>query len=379
MMAATTALRIFHVFRAPVGGLFRHVTDLATEQARQGHQVGIICDAATGGTYEADILRALEARMPLGLVRVPMRRHASLQDISTVRRVLRHLGTLAPNVVHGHGAKGGAYGRLIGTWLRRKHPVARIYTPHGGSMHYDPATLTGRFYFIAERLLERLTDAIIHVSKFEAETYRRKIGAPRCQVRVIPNGLRPDEFEPIDLRVDARDVIFLGAFRDLKGVDVLLKALATLNAAGRTVTANLVGQPDGRPHYVKLAAELGLSQQVAFHDPMPARAAFATGRIVAVPSRAESMPYVVLEAIAGGMPIVASNVGGIPEIFGPRAPELVRVDDADALAAAIASILADPARAQADAAARRDWAQSRFSIATMEAEIAALYRAVLAS
>ena len=105
-MAATdpaiAPLRIFHVFRAPVGGLFRHVTDLATEQARRGHQVGIICDAATGGSYEADILRTLTARMPLGLVRIPMRRHASLQDVSAVRHVLKHLGTLAPNVVHGH-------------------------------------------------------------------------------------------------------------------------------------------------------------------------------------------------------------------------------------------------------------------------------------
>jgi glycosyltransferase involved in cell wall biosynthesis len=370
-------LRILHVFRAPVGGLFRHVTDLATEQARQGHQVGIVCDAATGGAYEADILRTLEARMPLGLVRIPMQRHVSIGDLSATRQVLAHLGTVALDVVHGHGAKGGAYGRLIGSWLRRKRPVARVYTPHGGSMHYDPASLSGRFYFAAERTLEWMTDAIIHVSKFEADIYRRKIHVPRCRVRIIPNGLRPDEFDPVTPHPDARDLLFLGAFRELKGVDVLLASIAKLKMSGTRVTANLVGQPEGRATYVARAAELGISDQVAFHDPMPARDALATARVLVVPSRAESMPYVVLEAIASNVPVIASNVGGIPEIFGPRAGELVPVDDADALAAKIRSMLADPVRARQDAQAQRERARTHFSIATMESEIAALYREIL--
>ncbi|HWM46668.1 MAG TPA: glycosyltransferase family 4 protein [Xanthobacteraceae bacterium] len=376
-MPPASALRIFHLFRAPVGGLFRHVTDLATEQVRQGHQVGIICDAATGGAFEAQILRELEARMPLGLVRIPMRRHASVQDLASTRSVLARLGALAPDVIHGHGAKGGAYGRLIGTWLRRRRAVARIYTPHGGSMHYDPASLAGRFYFTAERLLERLTDAIIHVSRYEADIYCRKVHPPRCLVRVIPNGLRPEEFEPVVQRPDARDLLFLGAFRDLKGIDVLLDAIAALRASGRTITANLVGQPEGRAVYVDRAAALGISGQVAFHDPMRARDAFATARAVVVPSRAESMPYVVLEAIAAGMPVIATDVGGIPEIFGSRAGELVPAGDAHALARKIDLLLADIGRARTDALARRADAQSRFAVATMEAHTTALYREAL--
>jgi glycosyltransferase involved in cell wall biosynthesis len=370
-------LRILHVFRAPVGGLFRHVTDLATEQARQGHQVGIICDAATGGAYEAEILRKLEAQMPLGIVRIPMQRHLSFGDLTATGHVLSHLGRVAPDVVHGHGAKGGAYGRLIGSWLRRKRQVARVYTPHGGSMHYDPATLSGRVYFAAERMLERLTDAIIHVSQFEANAYRRKIRPPRCQVRVIPNGLRPEEFEPVPPHPDARDLLFLGAFREIKGVDVLLEAIAELKASGLAVTANLVGQPDGRSTYVDRAAELGISSQVTFHDPMSAREALATARVMVVPSRAESMPYVVLEAIAACVPIIASNVGGIPEILGPRAHELVPVNDAGALAARIRSVLADAPAARQDAVARQDWARTRFSIGAMERDVTALYRELL--
>jgi glycosyltransferase involved in cell wall biosynthesis len=96
-----------------------------------------------------------------------------------------------------------------------------------------------------------------------------------------------------------------------------------------------------------------------------------------VPSRAESMPYVVLEAIAAGLPVVASNVGGIPEIFAARAHELVPAGDVAALAKALAALVADPARARVDALARRAAARTRFRIDVMEREIAALYRDVL--
>ncbi len=104
-----------------------------------------------------------------------------------------------PDVVHAHGAKGGVYGRIAAAIQSRRHgPVAAFYAPHGGSLHYDPRSLEGRIYFTAERALERLTDGIIHVSAFEAETYRRKVGVPRCAVHVVRNGLRPEEFEAIE-------------------------------------------------------------------------------------------------------------------------------------------------------------------------------------
>ena len=111
---------------------------------------------------------------------------------------------------------------------------------------------------------------------------------------------------------------------------------------------------------------------------MPARQAFAGARMIVVPSRAESMPYVVLEAIAAGIPIVATRVGGIPEIFGPAADELVAPGDPGALAQAIEDMLAHPERIAADVAARRDWLHPRFNIEAMQNQIEALYRDILA-
>ena len=80
---------------------------------------------------------------------------------------------------------------------RKGRKVAAFYAPHGGSLHYDPGSLSGRIYFTVERALERLTDGLIHVSAYEAETYRRKVGAPRCPAHVVRNGLRTDEFAPV--------------------------------------------------------------------------------------------------------------------------------------------------------------------------------------
>jgi glycosyltransferase involved in cell wall biosynthesis len=374
-------LRIVHVFRAPVGGVFRHVADLARAQSASGHAVGLVCDSLTGGAFEERILAALADRLSLGVTRFAMRRNISPSDLAAIWRMLRHLTALAPDVIHCHGAKGGVYGRLIGGWLKRRRSAACFYAPHGGSLHYEANSLEGRVYFLAERLLERLTDSLVHVSAYEAEAYRRKVGAPRCPAAIIPNGLNEEEFTPVTPRDEARDLLFLGNFRDLKGTDLFLVALAKLETSyGRTASAHLFGQAegDGLKRYQALAASLGIAGRVAFHDPAPAREAFSHARAIVVPSRAESMPYVVLEAIAAGLPIVATRVGGIPEIFGPHADALVAPGDPDALAARIEHVLSDPARAQHEAAARLEWVRPRFAIEAMQRRIETLYREGLA-
>jgi glycosyltransferase involved in cell wall biosynthesis len=378
-MDPPTQLKIVHVVRAPIGGIFRHVVDLADAQATAGHEVGIICDSSTGGRFEDDIIAKAAPRLALGATRFPMRRSVSFSDFATARRVLAHLGGLRPDVLHCHGAKGGAYGRLIAGWLGRWHRIACIYAPHGGTLHFDANSLEGKFYFSTERALERLTDSLIHVSAYEAEIYRRKVGIPRCRAVVVRNGLRQEEFIPVQPREDACDLLFLGMLRDLKGTDVLIEAVALLESTyRRKLTVRLVGQVEEPERYRALAASLGIADRVMFHAPMPAREAFASARVIVVPSRAESMPYVVLEAIAAGMPIIATRVGGIPEIFGTAADELVAPGDPAELARAIEKLFANPGRIGADAAARRGMLRSRFAIETMQHQIDAVYSASLA-
>src|SRR5690606_24795064 len=129
---------IIHCVRSPVGGIFRHIVDLAEAQAARGHSVGIICDSSTGGAFEEGVIERIRPALALGVQRFPMRRAIAPSDIAMIPRLRRPIAALNPDVLHAHGSKGGAYARGIGTLLRASgSSVARIYTPHGGSMHYD--------------------------------------------------------------------------------------------------------------------------------------------------------------------------------------------------------------------------------------------------
>lgn len=377
---AAGRLRIVHCFREPVGGLYRHVRDLAEAQHAAGHAVGIVCDSSTGGSLDEALLEELRPSLDLGLVRFPMRRQLAPSDLAAAWRIAARVRPLAPDVLHGHGAKGGAYARTIGTLLRASGTrVARIYTPHGGSLHYEAQSAAGRVYFLAERGLGRMTDGLIFVSRYEAETYTAKVGRPRAPVSIVPNGLRPEEFAPVSPRSDAADFLFIGTLRALKGPDVFLGALSLLpRQAGTMPTAAIVGGGAERPRYIALAAELGVARSVTFHDPMPARDAFALGRTVVVPSRAESMPYVVLEAIAAGRPLIATHVGGIPEIFGTESGRLVAPGEAGELANAMAAALAAPEAAEAAVARLRSAIATKFTVAAMAAAIENAYVAARA-
>jgi glycosyltransferase involved in cell wall biosynthesis len=109
---------------------------------------------------------------------------------------------------------------------------------------------------------------------------------------------------------------------------------------------------------------------------MPARDAFALARVVVIPSRAESMPYIVLEAVAAAVPLITTNVGGIPEIFGRESGRLVPPGDPGMLAAAMEEIMEAPAGAANAALALRADIKSHFSVEAMATAVVAVYRSV---
>jgi glycosyltransferase involved in cell wall biosynthesis len=368
-----TPLNILHVFRAPVGGLFRHVVDLAREQAARGHRVGLIADNSTGGERADAAFKALEPVLAHGISRIAMRRHIGLDDSLAVGHLTRRSTQAQADVVHGHGAKGGAYARL----LFGNRRAVRVYTPHGGSLLFTHDNLAGRFYLATERLLMRRGDLFLFESAYSAEMFRSKIGTPRGLVRVAHNGVSRQEFEPVATRPDATDLVFMGELRHLKGIDVLLEAIARLRRDGRAVSATVVGSGPDRDMFHALADTLGLTDLIQFRPAMPGPEALTLGRVMVVPSRAESLPYVVLEAAAGLVPLIATRVGGIPEIYGPQAAALVPPGDAAALATAIAQAL-DGGTATADFAKRlRQQVAASFSIDAMVDGVLDGYRSAL--
>jgi glycosyltransferase involved in cell wall biosynthesis len=278
------------------------------------------------------------------------------------------------DVVHGHGAKGGAYARLIFGHAK----AVRAYTPHGGSLLFSHDDLLGKFYLASERLLMLRGDLFLFESAYSADVFRRKIGTPTGLVRIVHNGVAPADFAPTLARNNATDLVFIGELRPVKGVDILIEAIALLRREGRAVTATLVGSGPQREALEAQVTRLGLSSEICFRPAMPGQAALALGRIMVVPSRAESLPYVVLEAAAAGKPLITTSVGGIPEIYGPLSDRLVPPEDSPALARAIAAALDDPAGIAETTRQLREQVANSFTVAAMVDGVVAGYCDALA-
>jgi len=370
---AEQPVRILHALRAPVGGIFRHVLDLANGQAERGYQVGIIADSLTGGERAEAALNEIAPRLKLGVYRFPIHRQPHPTDILTWVRFMRLMRRVKPDVLHGHGAKAGAFIRL----KPRSSGCIRVYTPHGGSLHYPLNTFKGALYSRLERALMNSTDLFLFESDFARDTYQRTIGIPGGLVRCVFNGVTADEFDPIPKAPDATDVVYVGEFRQIKGADLLIDAIARLRADGNPVTLTLAGDGEELQNLKAQVQKLFLSEAVRFIGHVKARYGFSKGKLLVVPSRRDSMPYVVIEAAAAAVPMVAANVGGIPEIFDSYTDALFAPNIVAAMADAIETALEDPAATQTRAKSLRERIFLHFSQKAMVEGVLAGYRAAL--
>jgi glycosyltransferase involved in cell wall biosynthesis len=143
------------------------------------------------------------------------------------------------------------------------------------------------------------------------------------------------------------------------------------------VTATLIGDGPDREALQAHVDRDGINSAVRFQPAMPARQAMTQGRIMVAPSRFESLPYVVLEAAAASKPLITTQVGGIPEIYGPLSNTLVPPSDPTALARAIAQALDRPDAMAEITQKLRDRVQASFSVETMVDDVLAGYQAAL--
>ncbi len=380
-MTDAPRLRILHVFRAPLGGLFRHAIDLARGQAERGHAVGIFCDSTTGGRRADEVFAELSGQLSLGITRVPMSRYPSVTDARAQISAMRLRSKLDPDIVHCHGSKGGVYGRVPALFRSGRRYVT-AYTPHGGSFNYKPGGTEHKVYMAVERLLERATDMFLFESRFIAGRFEAYIGhMPTTDHRIVLNGISDPEFEPIDHSEATFDLVYLGELRSAKGIDTLIEALSLLKSRDRiTPRMLIVGSGPDEAELRALTVSRGIADQCVFEPPGPIRKALSRAQVMVVPSRAESLPYVVLEAAAAAQPLVSTDVGGINEIYGPRhRHRLIQPNDPLVMADAIGRALAAPeADRHAEASDLAAHVRDTFRLAPMIDGVTAAYRDALA-
>ena len=363
-------MRIIHVFRGAVGGLFRHVCDQIEGQAAAGHDVGIFCDSLTGGSSAAAKLATLLPLCTLGIKRVAMKTLPGPSDMAVLRQMVVMAREARADILHGHGAKGGLYARLAAKRLG----LASAYVPHGGSLHYEWKSPKGAVFLAVEKLLRDKRSGLIFVCEFERDTYAKKVGLGACFTTVIYNGLGPDDFTPRKLQAGATDFFFVGEMRSIKGVDILLQALATISPDHRP-SFTLVGDGPEEAEFKALAVSLGLGEKVIFAGRKPMREAMSLGRTLVVPSRRESFPYVVIEAMAAGIPVIASDVGGISEAL-PKS-RLFEVGSVSELATKLNREMQQIDTSIVEAVALRKVAGNRFSTKRIVADTLNFYRQLI--
>jgi len=369
-LAPASAIGVLHVV-APteVGGLERVVQALATGQRQAGHRV---CVAAVLGPRAGDhpFLRPLvEADVAVVPVRLPPR--AYRRERAAVVELCKRI---RPDIVHTHGHRvdvvdGGAARRL---------GIPTVTTVHG----FTGGDWKNRLYERLQRRAFRRFDAVVAVSRRLGEDLARS-GVPAGRLHVVPNAwpgraetLPPDRARSV-LRVPPQrfHVGWVGRLTVEKGADVLLAALGRLGDV--PFAASVLGDGRSRRELEAVAEERGLVDRVRWFGAVSdAAQLFAGFDVFVLSSRTEGTPIVLFEAMASGTPIIATAVGGVPDVVSPDEALLVPPDDPAALADAIRCVWADATAATTRARRARERLATTFALAPWLASYERIYRSL---
>ena len=349
------------------GGPVEHTLSLAREMAGEGVEVAAACaTAAVAERFRSSGVEASE---------IPLRHSL---DLAGARRVWRYVE--GADVVHAQDRRSGLWVRL---GPRPKQRGARVYTVHGLPDEYLPppagrlrpglrATLA---YRGLDAALCRRADAVIVPSRAVADLLVHRLGFPAEKLTVIPGGVEPPP-SALDRR-DGGRVGTLTVLDPVKGLGVFLRAAARLACERPALRFGVFGAGPEETDLRALAGSLGLAEKVEFPGHLPQEQALERLSVFVLSSWMESCPMALLEAMAAGVPVVATNVGGVPEIAVDGTAQLVRPGDDAALAAAIGRLLDDADLRERQARAARQRVLSRFTAKRAARETIALYERLL--
>lgn len=317
--------RIVFVTQPTAGGVGVCVRKQVEFATLEGYDTILISPAVGDGP-----LAGVDAnRIELEMQRQPG--PVDLRQILELRRLFEGAG-----IVHLHSSKAGALGRLAAMSMRPSRRPAVIFTPHAWSW-----LVGGRLaalYKLVERGLAGVADTIVAVSSGEAAEGRRVLG-PRPNIEVIANGVDLDRFTPApnsNTRQHRPLLVCVGRLARQKGQDVAIRALARLEVPGAIL--RLVGSGETQPELEELARELGVDDRIQWVPDTPDTSIhLQQADVVLVPSRWDGMSLVLLEAMASGAAVVATNVAGTEAVRDGIV--VVEPDEPDAMAREVSHLL----------------------------------------
>lgn len=359
-------MKVLHVVKASgISGAENHLLLLLPDLRRRGWDASLVLlhEGEPGARELAERLRGED--VPVAKIRL---RFAA--DPTALVRLVRAMRAARPTIVHTHLVHADFLGLTAATTARVPF---RVSTKHGFN-----AFRAGRAFAVADRSVARLAHAHIAISHGLAGYLAETEGFGENVFTVVHYGIEPGP-EPQPYGAEPGRLVCVGRLIPIKGHEVLLRAFADARAQLPDLRLDLAGAGPLEPDLRARAAALGVGEAVGFLGTVtPIGPAYESAAITVVPSLGEGFGMVALEAMERGRPVIASHVGGLPEIVADGETGLVAPpDDASALSEAIVALVSDPARAAAFGAAGRKRALDEFSQERCTVATEAVYRELL--
>jgi glycosyltransferase involved in cell wall biosynthesis len=356
------------VVRPSKGGAFGHALRLSQQLGRRGYECAI-CGPHDDGQLDGGpaMLRVDIPRRPH-----PVRHTAAVTRLGAIYRDYR------PDIIHAHGSQGGVVARLARI-ARPRVPV--VFTPHNYAFTNYFSPFERRLYRSIEIALAPLATRVVCVCEAERRL-AASIGPPK-RTRVVYNGIEPLATAPPDAEISRLSetgplICTVAELQPPKGVTTLIAAMPVV--LERFPDANLAVAGDGveRQRLEQQISDLGVTAQVHLLGSIESVAGLlGASDLFVQPGWSESFPYSILEAMGMGMPIVATDVGGVGEAIEEQVTgRLVPVQDATAMGRAITDLLSDRDRAARLGKAAQDRMLARFGLDRMVDETLDVYREI---
>ena len=377
-MNSIRVVMVISSFAPVIGGAERQALQLAQRLLQQGLTVQVLTRRYPGLEATEEMNRVKVWRLPVaGNGRNPL--SSVMFTAGVVLWLIRHAKEY--DVVHVHASLSPAVSALLAKSWTRKPVLVKVACsgPHG-----DVASMRRRpFLSLRCRLLRRADRFLVLNSESIQEL--QELGLDKRQMASIVNGVDTTYFAPNEQKVTAPievkqasgKAVFVGRLTTQKGVDLLLRAWAQLVEPRQLI---LVGEGAERSSLEALGSELDLDNVTFTGSTNDVRSYLQQADLFVLPSRSEGIPNALLEAMACGLPVVASAVGGIPDVVQDgESGLLVPPDDVPALAGAIGRLLADSDLRRQMGQKARQRVESDYSLQSTTNRHLELYREVTRS
>ncbi|MFA6410059.1 MAG: glycosyltransferase family 4 protein [Candidatus Buchananbacteria bacterium] len=371
-MAQKTKI-LYLITQSEWGGAGRYVFDLAGNLPKDQYEVAV----AAGGNEEL-----FESLKKIAITTYQLknlvRQISAIDDIKAYSEIKKLVKKVNPDILHLNSSKAGVIGAIAGRHAKVKKIV---YTAHGFVFNEPMPGWKKIIYLLAEKFSAKYKDAIICVSEFDRQTAIKNKIASETKLVTVNNGVGPIDFidsktarEKLNLPPDKIVIGTIANFYETKGLVYLIKAAKLITEKFPDVIFRLIGFGQLENDLKAEIQRLNLSDRFFIGKVENGKNYLKAFDYYILSSVKEGFPYAILEAMQTGLPIVATNVGGIPEMISDKTNGLlVKSADPRALAQALTSLLQDKnLAAQLGNQAKLD-VEKKFSLQKMLAETQKVY------